>query len=640
MLTIDVKPTYEAFLECSSSLPTFERKVHEHFFNDYFTEHEGKLTAIVENVNEKCEKVLIGSLIGKLANKIPPVYIKGFDKDYDEDLARKLTAAILVHCLIDGGTFDSDTKVKKSPEGKWETLTHIHMRGAVVKDLLKGIHRKPGVATQKKNCGWKLSSKDKKRLKRLSSIPFKLSDVATEELIWKGYTLKKDWNKRVDKNDMPLKEHPTTKKERYRGYLELIMGLGGIFYMELKYSSSGRMYYVPQLEGIRPQGKLWETLMVDSANPIFYSEGELEALYHIIYCTVTGGKVLPSTARDIMENNHEVAVDIYAAIEDMDPMNATTESEFGEYLLVQKAVKALDLYLAGKPSHYLFGWDFTNSGLMMAGLSFKEEKMLQAGNLYGGAVIRDSHTEFGNGLGLSLSRDDVKKIHTPLLHGSSYKGLADKVSALTGAEMSVLDIKKRVMEAYGPAAQNLVDIATWGIEALSNDQTSFSWTLPDGFKATHTAYFEKVELKLIVASADPRHEKTCKTSHTVISDMPYALDNAGNHYVESRSAKVRGLYATITHSIDSYVLRRVVDRLLDLGLPVMLKHDDYMVHPGSLKVVVDTCIEVFEELFNSNIYQDAINEIAANAKSGIRPIELVTGDAECLVKESEGFLMP
>jgi hypothetical protein len=453
------------------------------------------------------------------------------------------------------------------------------------------------------------------------------------------YTLKDDWNKRVDKDGRKLKEDHNTKVARYKEYSKLIAALeDNTFYLEMKYSGSGRMFYLFQLEGMRPQGKLWETLMIDSAVAYHLDEEQQRALKHMIYVTMSGERVTPLEAErrltDEMVNEALTMAEVLGT--------CTDEEKAGECLLLFKAATALKLSQAGEPTKYLFGWDFTNSGLIMAGISFHEEKMMDAGNIHTRDDVVDMHTKFGEAFKLGIARKGVKKIHMPVLHGASLFGIKRAVNAVTDEPLSEADILAKLEDAYGKTVHNLIDIADWGVAALHNEQTRFQFTLPDGFRATHKAYYQSVPMYITVASAAEKHEKSHRTSHTIISDMPYAMDNTGKPLikVEGRAPKVRGLYATITHSLDSFVLRHVTDVLLDMNMPFLLKHDDYMVHPSCYDVVKRESKTVFNVLYEQNLYAKALKEIALHSKSGIPVPELVRGNAANVINEADAYLMP
>ena len=399
--------------------------------------------------------------------------------------------------------------------GAWSTLTTIYFKGDTTKSLFKGLHFKSGQAYQKKCGGFSLNSKNKKRLQKLSSIPFTLCDLVTKELVTKGYTSKPSWNDRVDQYGKPLKEHHNTKVERFSGYSDAIMTLKGKkFYLELKYSDSGRMFYKFQLEGLRPQGKLWETLLIDSAEAYYLDEEQQNALIHHIYCDIKGVRVTPAEA--VMDWDEDMLDTALST----DYMAASNDEEFGERLRLYKAGKSLSYAREGLPTKYLFGWDFTTSGLIVAGTSFHSPEMMKSGNIHTGDTVYDAHEEFNNLLDLGVTRKEAKAVHQPLLHGGTWKGLLDVVHEITNSDsLSLEELQEKLVGVYGNCVHNIVDIATWGTHAVSNTQTNLVFTLPDGFKATHKAYFVSVHNKITVVSCNPKH-KSGTTTHTVIKDMP------------------------------------------------------------------------------------------------------------------------
>lgn len=634
---LSIDANYAAFMRCGDQMETFVRDVHTYFYGEYFRRHKGAINYALAKIAEDVDEVLLPTLAGKLRHKLPTVSVPGHGGDYREAKARLLIATIICHCLMDANTFPSKIQHKLGSEGKWETLTYLYLGGSTTRELLKGLSLIPGLATQTKVDGWKLNAENKKRLKRLSSIPFEISDIASEELVYFMYTLKDDWSKRTDKHGYKLKEDHNTKVARYQEYAKIINCLHGeTFYLELKYAGSGRMFYRCQLEGIRPQGKLWETLMIDSAKAYHLTEEQQLALKHMIYVTKSGERVTP------LEASRRLTDEMVSDCLGLDVFSAKNDEEAGEMLLLIKAAIALHAAQAGEPTKYLFGWDFTNSGLIMAGLSFHSEKMMNAGNIHTRDDVVDMHSKFGEAYNLDVSRKEIKKVHMPLLHGASLFGITKHVNQVSEGKYTQAEVHEKNEAAYGPEVSNLIDIADWGVKILHNEQTRFSWTLPDGFRANHKAYFESVPMSITVASADPKHEKSSRTTHTMVSDMPYSMDITGRPLVkvDGRAPKVRGLYANITHSLDSYVLRHVADVLLDMEMPFLLKHDDYIVHPSCYEVVMGESKVVFNELFDTNFYAVALEEIASYAITKPPVPGLVRGTADNVINDAQAYLMP
>ena len=646
-VVLDYHGHLNKFEEIASTFGKFERVVHAYFFEIYSVEFAEDIQKSLLRVMEVNGDVLLGAAINKLAIKLPRP--KVIDSDYYAAKATKLIATLIWHVLMDTNEVEFKREVKKLG-GKWQTLTTLFLGGDVVKDLLKGLHFKPGVTYQKKCGGFRLRQEHKTRLKRLASIPFELSDIATGELIMKGYSLKKDWELRVDCNGNKLPEHHQTKIDRFTGYKDIITSLKGeIFYLELEHWDSNRLGYKLQLEGFRPQGKEWETQLIDSAVAYDITEEQQLALMHHIYCRLLGVRVTPL---EVAENWDEEFLVLAMAADPMEVLPGKgAQKEFGEKIVLKKAAIALSLSRQGIPTKYMFGWDFTTSGLVVAGNSFHSSEMMMSSNSHNESKVHDAHTDFGDLLNLGLDRDETKKVHQPLLHGCTWNGLLSKVHEVTNSESMGIDaLKKLIYGAYGKCVDNIIDIADWGTEAISNSETTLTWEMPDRIKATHKSYFVSVHNKITVVSLDPAH-KSGKTTHTVISNMPYCEDNRGRPLVlESvdkagkkmiANLKVRGLYANITHSGDAYVLRHVVDAVLAEGMPIMLKHDDFIIHPSSYKTVLHTSQDTFSKLYETNLYQNALNSIAKYSKQkGCKAPTLIVGDAENVVKQATAFLMP
>ena len=413
------------------------------------------------------------------------------------------------------------------------------------------------------------------------------------------------------------------------------------FYLSGFYCGRKRWYYdASRLEGARPQGSLGEVLMIDSAVPFILNEDDAEVLRHIIYVTLHGRTSIENANKKFSDKDLETAINA-------DPLSAEKLGEFDELLLLRKAGEAYRDYLAGEPNHSLFGLDFTNSGLMMAGVSFHSKEMMKAANLGALKTVHDSHTDFGKAYGLPLERDVVKKMHTALLHGGTERALKAEIEAATDLEISTRQIKEANEAAYGDCVRNITTIADWGTMIVGNNQNILRWTMPDGWRASSEASMDNVPVRITVPSA--RHKELYST-YVITANMPLKHDRNGvpifsrETVMDGKKYKVkiktRGLYANITHSIDAFVLRTIVQALHDANEPYLLKHDDFIVRPGARSIVVAAAQEAFDVLYHRNVYQEALEEISAH--SPYKPLvpSLYTGDARNTASKSVNFLMP
>lgn len=651
-MSIDYSKTFAAFNRVADQMEFLTRVVHAHVLSDDYLGCPGKakrLLAAIHKVAGSNNKLLLQTFIGKMHYKVPALHLDLKERltPFEYQRAKIIAAGVVTNVILDNGMFEVSEEVKAEKIGnsrKFRTYYYIELGGTPEKDLYKGIHLDPGVVNQTSVGTWKLTGAHREFLSEIASVPYKIWSGCTEQLLMKGYSLKTDWNKKVDKHGNRLKEDPILKKYRYKLYSDKIVNhvkRFPRFYLSAKYCHRYRTYYeAATLEGIRPQGKLWETLMIDCAEPYDLTEDDERVLKHIIYVVLHGRANEETAVKKFTED------DLLTA-QGMDPIQAQSEKEFGKAILLNKAAKAIEDYRLGNPSTSIFGLDFTNSGLMMSGLSFHSKEMMKAANLGAHKTVYDSHTEFGNSFDLELTRDDVKKLQTPLLHGSSIKTLHTILTEKLGKEISERQVEERIEKAYGPCVRNIVTVADWGTLAFGNRQSILRWTLPDGFKAGSRAHMDGVPIRIYVASA--RHE-IGYNQYIVRSNMPLVEDKNG-YPVYDKDTELdgvhypvtvhkRGLFADITHGNDAYVLRCVVRSLREAKRPFLLKHDDYITTPASQRIVKRAAQDAFSDLYEHNTYQRAMEEIKEHSPYDLEVPTLVIGDAPNTASHSENFLMP
>jgi len=653
-MNIDYSKTLSAYVGYEGGMDHLTRIVHEYVLSDKYLGKPGKAKQVWKGIGKIAsvnKELLIQSFVGKLRFKLPALHIEALSP-FETERAKLIAASITTNVIVDNGTFnvrEQVDKVKVNGEFKFKKFHYITLGGEPVKDLYKGIHLEPGVVQQTSIGQWSLTGEQRAHLAEVASVPYKIWSGCDQELLLKGYELKQDWNKThwVDAKGrkQKLSEEPILKKRRFKLYADKIVNhvkKFPQFFLSVKYDDRGREYYdAAVLDGMRPHGKLWETLMIDSAEPFDLTEDDLEVLKHLIYVTIHG------------RTSMEKAMKLFS-VEDLlfaqfaDPLKADTEKEFGKFILLNKAAEAIQQYTDGEQSTFMFGYDFTNSGLMMAGLSFHSKEMMKSANLGNHKTVHDSHTDFGNAFGLDLRRDQVKKVHTPLLHGSTNKTLVkilnDHLGEGTVDESAVVEANEK---AYGVCVRNITTIADWGTLVAGNRQSTLRWTMPDGYKASSRSHMEGVPVRCYAASA--RH-KEGYNSYVVVSNMPLVEDKNGFPIYDKDTqldgvhypVKVhkRGLFANLTHSIDAYVLRCVVKALRAAGRPFLLKHDDYIVPPGAQHIVKQAAQEAFNVLYHNNVYQSALEEIAEHSPYELEIPMLYVGTARNTAGVSTNFLMP
>ena len=563
--------------EVSSKMDTLTHRVHTIALEEnYMVNNSNKIEQAIDKIaNRVGLEILDNAFIGKLRHKLPAFRLGDGYNTFQIEKAKIIMSALITQYLIDSGEFTTrEEMIVETIDGKKTFRKErfiVFNREVSYKDLLDGIEETAG-ELRTKSISSKVGSKpikygslQKEHARRLHSQAFKLSDIASKELLLKGYSLTRGYQSVLSGN---TSEDPILMKRRFNTYAEAIMDLQYLdkLYLTTWYDSRTRMYYDLQLEGIRPQGKLWETLMIDAHTPYLIDEDGAKELVHLIMVTLEGRMTIEE-AQPLFEADK---AGILEHIKNLNPAaieytDRETIDIFGEMLLLKKLRKAYIQYVNGEPTHYIFGKDLTNSGVGIAGNAFKSELMAHAGNYGGANYAVDSHTEFAKGYG--LARNLIKTAHTGLLHGSTFKSMADELhSAIKATRASDLTkehglelgiekleeeiahintafVKEAAIKSYGIEVLNIDTIASWGGSIINNNSTTLLWTMLDGWKAQSTAYMEKVKMDIYVVSSV---NKSGYAKWTITSDMPLICDTKGRpvYGTEDKvTVKKRGLYA-------------------------------------------------------------------------------------------------
>lgn len=517
-------------------------------------------------------EMLLPELIGKVAERLP---IPSGDRPFFQHKQRLNEALAIVQEFIEQGDVTLRKEVVKENE-QFKTFNRVTIVGGKdkVKDITKGFETVPGKVYQKDIRGHRLRPDDKAHLKTLSSIKFYRSEFCTEEYLKEIQALVP-----VDPSNSELK---WKKEARYDMYRKEILAIDS-FYLATKFDGRGRMYYEgATLEGFRPQGKAYESFMFELAPRKLSEEG-----------------------KEILDGLH-----------------------YKEGVLKDLRVKQVTKAVASGYTGMTVECDITNSGLLIAGLSFRSPEMLSATNGYAGVTKADSHKIFGNAYG--LSREDAKKIHTPLLHGASNFAIAKVLSKVTGKYYSEEDVYEANEEAYGRAVHNIGMIAEYGADIMSNTRSEVSWSMPDGLRATHRAYTDHIPLELVHES---RKVKVFKEMPMLFDGSGYPVyDSKAPNAKESTRSHLRGLYANIIHSIDAYVMREIINS----GMPLLAKHDAFFVHPNDVEQLKLMLQGIYSEIQEEGVLLSILEQI--EEETGVEAPELFIGNAESRMKDSHMFM--
>jgi len=643
--------------------------------SDFMSKNSRNIEAVINHMQEtKGLEVLDKAFVGMLQHKLPKLPLAQFNV-FQKHKGQIIFAVILTQFLIEEGILRIREEVKRSRDEETGKATFARERYIVFdaeiadKNIADGIEFTPGVLRDK-GIKVKVGAKEikygkqqKDLVRALASQKFVVSSYCYEELLLKGYSLGKGYSLAI--NGM-TNEHPLATKARFAKYADAVSKIQNIgeFHLTNWFDSRNRMYYHANLEGMRPQGKLWETLMIDSATPYTIDESGYKHLIHILMVTLEGRMTI-TEAHDRFTDAHLIEA------EAIDPMKQDNLEDFGEAILLNKLAMAHEQYMRAEPCYFIFGKDLTNSGVGIAGNAFRSAKMMNAGNYGGTDEAVDSHKAFAIGYG--LERSVIKSAHTGLLHGSTFNSMADmlrdaivqpqvkahiekhglfvskeaervftKQLVANGEGLDYLTtdyVAKGAIASYGSEVLNIDSIASWGGNILTNEDTTLLWTSRDGWKAQSTSYMEKVPLTLYSVS---RRAKAGYSTWSLLADMPIIL--AKNKPIfgkeEGVTVKKRGLFANLTHSIDSALLRAVMQYSLDNGYTGMYKHDDYMLPLNAFDGVIEVIQDFMEDVRENCPFTSAMNEIAQNHSRNIKPPKLLVGNAENTIKSSINMIMP
>jgi len=628
-------------LKDTKTFDTWTESVHKYVLEVMLVNNVDQIIDALTDTANSCDKVLLSAFRGKLSNKLPQLRMKVTQTEGQKRRASILAANIISNVLIDEGLIVVDKVVTTTAEGS-TTQMYIHFKRTNVKDKKRGICDEPSVVMQRTVGLRKISGDQKAFIKLLSDQPMALHSELSKEVINHFHTLKDDWNKTLDKDGREVMWKGTLKREHYRDTTDQILGMKGTPYY-LPYKFDHRLRVSPEahrLEGINAHGKTFETLQHCSAEGHIIDDEGMKAINQQLYSARTKRTGLED-AQSLLKPAH------FNEVGDNELLSSTSHKDMANLMVCRKALESRDLHKSGLACNNLYGWDLTFSGAIMAGLLFKSPEFLVAGNLYGRDTITDAHNNFGLLFGLDgLDRDIAKTMQQPIMHGGHISTLVNLL-ADHGIELPADEVKAKVINVYGESVTNINTIADWGVALSRSEYSTMTWTLPDKMIGAHNAYQSGVAVDNYVISCGHKNGY----AHTVqLANLPYETTSTGKPLyakmstVGKKSYKVsthlRGLFADILHSVDAYVLRCIVRAVRAEGHTILVKHDNFYVHPRSYSLLMRAAKDVFKEILHSNLLEDILKEIAERSPFPANAPEMIYGGAEDKIEESNLFLLP
>ena len=624
----------------SDKMDDWTALVHNYVFTTMLPLRTGLVIDAITSTVNSCDRVLVSTFRGMLSYKLPACKLHN-QTDGQKRRAAILASSIITNVLIDQGllSVEKERRVTASEVKEYHYVTFTRTN---VKDKKHGVMHKPGVVMQKTVGSMSINKAQKDFIKLLSSQAFTLHSGLTTDILQKFYTLKDDWTKTHDKNGNLVQWKGPLKRAYYKDTALQIEELRDcIYYLPFKFDH--RLRVGPEansLEGINAHGKTLETLQHCSNDNQPLDSECIRAVKQQLY-SARESRIGLDDAQVMLDLHH------YDAVTDELILASTTQKEMANLYVAKKALETLERFENGQECNNLYGWDFTFSGGIMAGLLFKSPEFLKSGNLYGEDTITDAHANFGVKFGIEgMERDTVKDLQQPIMHGGHVTTLL-KLLAQHDIVMDEFDVQAKVTDVYGECVTNISTIADWGVSLSCSEYSTMSWTLPDKLIGSHKAYQSGIAVDNYAASASHKSDY----SHTVeLTSLPYETTRTGKplyakeftigkttHKVVSH---LRGLFADILHSVDAYVLRVVVKAVRAEGHVILVKHDNFYVNPVAYPVLMRAAKKVFSEILASNLLEDILAEIAERSHIPAVAPTMIYGGAEDKIQESNLFLLP
>ena len=622
--------------------------------NDAFFGTEKLDAKIADAVNAMSGDVLEQTAIPRLSYKLPRYAYLGKFNDFSIEKGYTVLAKTIIDGLCVLGHLvkreEIVREIDKSGRSVYRRKHYVDFGEEKTKDLTRGMFAEPGklinkfVHVKPGGKAMKLTGRQKDFFKGLSSMKLRLVKLPAERL--REYFLQTNWYVNALEKGLEDKILLNNRINKYIAIIEEYQQREGIFLTNW-FDSRLRLYYDLTMAGINPHGDSFETHMWELAEPTKINKDGFENLRHSIVVIATDKRHTEKNTEKLWSNHREeylntiVDADHYKHHKDsVEGKNAIVYKKgdwkkggYGEHLYGQRLAQAIVDYESGEPSYFMMGEDATTGGLQHAGIGFRSVKSMKLSNVGGLKTPQDAHGELASTF--DLPRQTAKDINTPLLHGSTIKTISTILTAKTGHVVSEETIQKHISSTYGAEIQNVTNIASWGSQAYDNFNSSLLYTAIDGMKCQSIGYCKSVEMKIYALSLD---SKSGYSQTIVYRDMPLFLDKKGGAVYDD--TKVRGLHANVTHSIDGWVVRQVIESLANLGKVGMFKHDKFYTHPNDMRIVRKRYKSSLLVAFDDKPYHRALEEVSLNRKGRTIPVlPLITGDGtKDMILESEGYL--
>lgn len=289
----------------------------------------------------------------------------------------------------------------------------------------------------------------------------------------------------------------------------------------------------------------------------------------------------------------------------------------------KNAVLALIDAKAGRPVNHMVYLDASNQALQLYAVLTSCKETGSLCNLANGAELADAYKILAEAInelfnldhnGFYFTRTHCKKALMTTMYGKANASL-EVLHAIKPSEDLLSVLEWLIAELNLTPSDNINDnefreafdsalfkIAPNAVEAMNALQSlshanieTYYWTLPDGFNVKYDVKVKEYgDIKMVSKEG---------LSFTVKFETITYKANEDN----------RGIAPNVIHSVDGYVARQLGIRMYNDGCFFTSVHDAFGTHPNDCGILVQHYKDIMAEILESDLLQDIINQIHANA---------------------------
>jgi DNA-directed RNA polymerase len=261
--------------------------------------------------------------------------------------------------------------------------------------------------------------------------------------------------------------------------------------------------------------------------------------------------------------------------------------------------------VAGKPIGTILHLDATNSALQIYAVLTGDKMLARMCNLFDDNTgLQDGYQMLADSMNDTFStdlfnRDNIKRPFMVFLYGAGKKRIVEGVNGEWKGLGEILPTENAdtLWDGFENTLKELVPGAYQAMEMIyelvNADKTLYQFTTPGMFHVSQYCY-DNVERQVEYKWNGERKTLTA-----------YEL-------VMSSSSKVKALAPNFVHSLDSYLLHKIVDSFRALNLDIVTIHDSFGVHPNNASKLIELYKKILAEMLGENIFNIFRKEVAGH----------------------------